>query len=221
MFKKVSILMGMLVLFLGLTACGATSEEEDILPQRGSWDGDVFVNEYLGIQFQLPEDWYAPDEDQLAAILGLGTEVMFPEGSEITDEILEFLEEEEMHDLYAINLMSGSSVQVLFSRLPRLSGNISVIELFEITQEELAEEMDMEIDFYIHSGTTTIGRYDFYGMDWTLEFIPGMEIVMRSFVNIDGRNIRTIMIGAMNDEEIENVLSYFSEPDESSIESTN
>ncbi len=42
----------------------------------GEWNDNIYTNDFLGIKFQLPEDWKRFSDEDLAQVMNLGTELL-------------------------------------------------------------------------------------------------------------------------------------------------
>ena len=211
--KKLLIIVTMLFT-VSLAACG----DSDAVPEPGVWNEDIFVNESLGIQFQLPGGWESVEGEELVELLGVGADFLSAIDSDLAnDEILEAMEENPLHDMYAMNRFTGSTVQVMFQRLPRAARRYSSEEALEFFIETMEEEMG-SFNLSMRSGNTTIGKYEFYSAEGVLELMPGFEIQVLMFLRLEGRNASIISLGSMMDNEFDDILYYFNEPGTARIE---
>ena len=206
--KKLLTMLVMLFTVVLLTACGS----DDVIPEAGVWNDDIFVNESLGLQFQLPRGWESIEGEDLVQVLGVGAALLSDFAS---DEILEAMERSPIHDLYAINFFTGSTVQVMFQRLPRSARNYSSEQALELVLEGMEE---VGFNSNIRSGTTRIGNYEFYSADGVMT-MPGIgEIFMQMYLRLEGRTMTIVSLGSMNAGEFEDLLYFFNEPGAARIE---
>jgi len=207
--KKLLTMMVMLFAVVSLTACGSN----DAIPEAGVWNDDIFVNESLGLQFQLPRGWQSVEGEDLVQIAGAGAALL----SDIEiDEVLEQMERNPIHDLYAANFFTGSSVQIMFQRLPRSARNYSSEQALE-SLIEAVDEMGT-VTANIRPGATRIGNYEFYSSDVVMS-VPGIgEMFMQYHLRLEGRNMIVILLGSMNADEFEDMLYFFNEPGADRIE---
>lgn len=59
--KRIFITLLALFMVLSLAACGRVTDaiqEALRAPSRGQWHENVYVNEFMGFQFTLPNTWY-------------------------------------------------------------------------------------------------------------------------------------------------------------------
>jgi len=217
MFKKVFGLVSIVMLSFVIIACGDSGANDDETatpnPTRGIWDGDIFVSEYLGLEFELPSGWSKLDDDEIAEFIGVVFLDGAPEmGLEFPDEVLEALEGGQFHDMLAIHPFEGTNVQIIFER-NAIAMLISEEEYLETVVEQFEEVsgLGMEFrDFEIASEPTTIGNYDWQLLSAVIELGPGIEMESHTFVSIQGPNIRVITITlGFGSDTLEDVISMF------------
>ena len=205
--KKLLIMTAMLFGAVLLMAC-----EADTVPEAGVWNDDIYVNESLGIQFQLPHGWEVVEGEAFTELVGIGTQVLSDMGSDLsTNEILEAMEDNPAHDMIAMNPFSGSAVQVMFQRLPRSARNYSTEEVLDLIAEGVGEGLGHAFNVNPQSGMTTIGHYEFSLSEITTE-IMGVEVFVQVYVRLEGRNVSVIVISTLNANELEDILYFFNEP---------
>jgi len=215
MLKKIFSLGSIILLVFAISACGNDEEEEILNPSRGIWEDDTFISEYLGLEFELPEHWSALDDKETAEFFGLVFDDAAPAmGVEIPEEILDALEDGQLHDMFAIHPLGGTNVQIIFERSP-LAMLISEEEYIEAAIEEFEELNSMDVgmefrDFEVASETTTIGNYEWESLSLMMEMGLGIEAASYTFINIQGPNIRQITISILGDETVDDILDAFS-----------
>jgi len=212
MLKKVFCLGSIVFLAFVLVACG-DDEEEIANPTRGVWEDDTFTSEYLGLEFELPEYWVMLDDEEMEQFFGVVFDDAAPAmGIEISDDVLDALGDGQFHDMFAIHPFSGSNVQIIFERNP-MAMLISEEDYIETMIEQLEEEgevMGIEFrDFEVAPSTTTIGNYEWESISVVMEMGPGAEMNSHSFINIQGPNVRIIIITLGFGETLNDVLDAF------------
>ena len=176
---------------------------------RGVWDGNVFTSEFLGLTFTMPDGWVASTDAEIAALMGLAPGVLEAAGGDIPEDLWDTVES--VHDMMAMNPLTGVSVQILFDRLEypytAMSTAEFVAEYLEL-MEEIMEMMGME--FEVLPGTTRIGNSDWHSFASTMEMF-GMTITSRSFFSVHEGFSRTISITySEGSESPEEILAMFS-----------
>ncbi|MCL2579293.1 MAG: hypothetical protein FWE32_04600 [Oscillospiraceae bacterium] len=136
-------LIPLLALTLLLSGCGlaerflsrdsqSAPEQAARIPTRGVWREGVFTSEYLGLTFQMPQDWTAS---------------MDPDVRELTDA--------EIFGTIATSPNEDASVHILFRRLHFLILGIDEHEYMA----SVAEQAGVDFDSF---GMRRIGRYDWH-----------------------------------------------------------
>jgi hypothetical protein len=187
-------------------------DEERETPTRGRWDNGVYTNEYLGLRFAPPSEWRAATDEEIAATMGLGMEVMdaFTD-VDVSDEMWDQMDST-FHEMMASNIFTNASVQIVFENLGFAGFLMSESNFIDMMEEELSA---MEgIGFVRVPGTTEIGEYDWYSFGTVIEMnIPEVgEITVygRQFVNIHRGFIRLIQISySDHSESLEEILDMF------------
>ena len=205
--KKIIFAVALLVLGVGLVACG--SDEYEIVPNtpnegpaRGYWQGDTFASAYMGLRFDLPMGWEAEDEQLVRTAQGspvAGWSSVFS-GEPISASVLESGIPFSMMDMGA------------FFGIPTISGYISTGSVaIHITRpaEGESHEIQQMIDlgfWEITEEVVTIGRYE-----WQAYHAQGDSSSMQwsGFVRVDGDIYKAIAIIHSDMFSIDEILSYF------------
>ena len=174
--KKLCILLSLVLLLTLLVACGS---EQVAAPPLGTWENNIFSNEYLGFRFVLPADWMTFSETDITAQTG-----------ELPDEVGVF-------DMLALNIFSGDSVLI---RHTWLGGRdqLSADEIREAIREDIGWRAEFD-----STETTRIGLFDwesFVDLDFP-EF-------HRHFATFQNGFLSTITI-TTNPESLSDILSSF------------
>jgi len=207
MKKILPVLSILTVLTLFLVGCGGNDEA----PVAGTWNDGVFVNESLGLQFQLPRGWDPLVGDEIANLLGAGAFVLDQMDGVSTADLLEEMERNPLHDMVAMDMSSGSMVQIMYQRLPRSASRYtSERALQEIIGDDAATAFGMELTPL--SSSVYIGENAFYGATGTMD-VMGLQISLSLFVNLQGRNATVIMMSDMGIfEDLDEMLVFFNTP---------
>jgi len=133
-----------------LASCGSADLD------RGEWNGNVFTNEFFGLTFNMPNDWLAASDAEIADLLGIGSEVF---------EFDDLMEDE---DLVIAMLASspdpsGSNVNLGIGRLPRRNMSSSAF-----MNANLTPLREMGADVRVVPGTVRIGGNDWYKYSYSI-----------------------------------------------------
>jgi len=219
--KKICIILIAIILLTMLTACGGSTSTtqnpaidrlEDLAQQhagspiRGSWDGNVFTSEHLGLRFVKPDGWMALTDVQIAEMTGRGIEQSLD--STDLDELMELLGVTIFTDMGAVGTYTLGHVQIVYERLPN-QFEFSAPQLVESMAELYAQNgFEANLDF---SGTTRIGAYNWYVGGATITDSSGVQYFIRYFVTIRNEFGVAITIGYdAESETLEEILAMFS-----------
>ena len=103
MMSKKFAWLSLAFIMLLLAACGNTSssqlEQVNMLfdnpmrqyiltdwPEPGTWDGNIYTNEYLGLRFIMPGDWFIATDDEIADAMEFGAYYLDIAGGELPDD---------------------------------------------------------------------------------------------------------------------------------------
>ena len=219
--KKIYIISLAIILLAMLTACGGSASTtqnpavdrlEDLAQQyaggsmRGFWDGNVFTNEHLGLQFTMPDDWEAIADREIAELAGSGMEYLV-DGTDLA-ELMDLADVTIFFDMAALSRLTRGQVQIIYERIPPAI-EISMPEFIEITAE-----VNMQLGFDVNlniTGTTRIGAYDWYSYESSIIDRSGIRSYLRHFIIMKDGFAITINIGHNEvSESVEEILAMFS-----------
>jgi hypothetical protein len=156
--------------------------------RRGTWDGNIFTSEYLGLRFAKPEGWFIATDEEIAELTGIGME-FFADDVDI-DALMELAAVTTVYDMMATGI-EGVSVSILYEQLIFPATRLTAREYIEVMAEMVVSVgMDVDLDF---PETTRIGYFDWYSFRSVMD-VFGMNIYGHYFINIHEGFARTIMI---------------------------
>lgn len=207
--KKLLGILTICAMSIVLIACASN----DVVPEAGVWqEDDLFVNESLGLQFQLPRGWQGLSGDELVEVLGHGAAILSELNVDEMDNLLETMEENPVHDMFVVHPSTGSTIQLMFQRLPRAASRYTSEEALEAMIEDVERELP-GLSMQMQPGSVRIGEQEFYTAIGSFEIMPGFEMAMQKFLRLDGRNATVIGITQMGDVvNIEEILTFFNVP---------
>ncbi len=157
MKKWLALLLAMMMAF-ALAACGNTDNKGNDAKEfaRGSWAGNVYTNDSLGLTVTVPENWEIADDEELAELMGLTVENLSGEG--LSEE---FLKVQNTYDMKAQDSELGSNVIVMAENLAVSAGGTAYSEkdYAALIMNTLPEELGYSFD---DGETVTIGGRDYY-----------------------------------------------------------
>jgi len=174
---RVIIIAFLLIAIASLTACAETfsacihcentarynlppaMEHAGGNPVRGIWDGNVFISEYLGLWFYLPEGWTARTDEQLVTWRRHNAEIAMPaEGSAIATSF------------FNIGAPLGNSVRDMYVRCNISSTSVIIEFHLEVWGRSTPERLEdfknlanhMSVPFIICQYQIRLGGLDWY-----------------------------------------------------------
>jgi len=213
--NKLIVAFGVIFVLAALAACRSnvsTSHlNEDMLSgiTRGIWDEDVYINEYLGFSFALPEQWMAAGDNEMAALAGISAEILSNLGQELSDDFWEIAGITMLWDMWVLDLITGTSVQIIYEVLRYPKSMMSEIQFIETIVEQAAQTT-LEMKTSIIPIPTIIGNYAWYSYTNEIAVWGNFEN-MRHFINIRDGIVRHIIVNYLPDiAPLEGTLRLFS-----------
>lgn len=105
--------------------------------ERGTWDGDVYTNSYMKFTLNLPEGWTISTDEELMALLDLGTEVLSEEMKKNYELAME--KAASFYDFAIADPATGTNLMFMFEDLSKTLGATAVKEemYLDILKEQL------------------------------------------------------------------------------------
>ena len=194
--RLLALTLALLILLVG---CGSAAYG----PMRGTWSGNIYTNEYVGITFTLPDTWIAATDAEIAMLLNVSMDALPVPGAAIPDGAWDELH---FYDMLAQSHYTGSSIIIMYERLTNEEASLSEREYLELMREVMEEEMPEYSTFIIADSTTRIGSDDWYLL--TVEYQHG--VWQHYFINERGGYIRGILVTIYGQDSMEDILEMFS-----------
>ena len=175
---------------------------EQTIDFLGSWNGNVYSNEFLGLCYTLPDSWvYASDEELLEMVdIAVSNDIL-------SDEVklsAELGKSRMVYGMAAQDPVGGSSVQVMFMNLEGLG---------EVSEEECARQItEMQESILDESSGITLTVEDSYraplgGKNFLVVPIKlnmsGVTARQQIYIQLSGNYGMMIYITALADRDIE------------------
>ena len=226
--------------FFALVACDNHIERE--FHAVGTWHdhfhvNDLYTNEFMGLQFQLPNSWRAFTIEELEAydnFLEIGLlsvpridpNLLSINGDLRTDMVALNLSARPgtavtLPDAGTVQMISGQlsehamnrtqldALELMFQRMPKNESVYTALELLEIIQNDLGAQGTTRSRIYDHP--ITIGRYEFYFMQIAVESTNHVTLERRIYVNLEEKDVRIVVITDFNSERIDVIMAYLDE----------
>ena len=171
--KKLICLLLALVMLLALVGCDEPSESTPTEPttptttqppvtdppkpeiSRGSVDGTVYTNAYLGFEFHAPSTWVYSTDEEIAAMMNLGVETLL--GSAYKDVIKDL---SSAYDMMVADVVSGSSLLTGYESLKYVS-NITEEQYLAAVKAQMENVSGVTVVFPDTYDTVRLGQTEF------------------------------------------------------------
>lgn len=202
MKKSITLLLTAALLVTALAGCGGSTAFK---PASGTWSGDTYTNDSIGLVFNKPENWVVATEEEMAQIMGIGLEVMQEAtGTQYSEKMLEL---QTIYDLYASDPATGASVLLMFENLT-LSGSKDIkTEDYVTAFTGQMEQTGMYSDF--ESGEMTLAGETYATVTATMEMM-GVSISQTTLLRKFDSYMLVITATAMPEIDASTLLASFS-----------
>ena len=159
-------------------------------PARGSWDGNIFTNQYLRLKLEIPDSpWRSLSDTEISQL---------PGGHHVTD-------------FYLYHEETSSSIELTFKRMPQ---GLSEYSLQEHLRHCGESEMNQAIRRGFNSSFQITGMTVLADIEWLTKrsefYMPGVETVLTfHLTSQDGDYIRCIKFVVGDDYEFLDILTWF------------
>lgn len=184
-----------LVITLGLTvsACSKTDdvkeddekevEEEEIFENyvRGVWTDNIYSNEFVGLDFTMPEGWTLATDEELLSMLDTSNEQFFDEeAKENYDKAIE--QASIFYDFMIVNLSTGENAIMSIEDLSKNLGTILVTadHYLDVTEEQLATIEGVEFEV-IDRTEVRFANEDYIKMELSVNGVMTQDYYVKKF----------------------------------------
>lgn len=151
--KKLMSLTLAVITVLMLVSCGSAKPEIS----RGVIEGDVYKSEYIGIEFTKPKSWIYSTDEEIAAALDMGAELLeeekFKDSLENTNTV---------YDMMVKDSLTGTNINVGVENLARtLSTNATEEQYLDAAKNQLSQISSMQVTFPDEYDVVKLGDTEF------------------------------------------------------------
>lgn len=210
LFSMLLAVAMMLSLCLCFAACGNLVPEQ-ILPSEepeismGSYSGNTYRNDFLGLSCTVPEGWEFYSEEQLLELNGFV-------GEYVSEEVQEQLKNANVvFDMFAQHPTEGSSINVNMEKL-------NAVQLISLDIQETLEAQIPGIessyqemgytDVQVNSQKATIDGKEFDSLFVSAK-VNGMDFVLVCFAFRKGNYLVNVSAGTLQMEKLNSLLGCF------------
>ncbi len=171
---------------------------------RGTITGNIYNNEFAALSFNATENWIYASDEEIAAIMGLGSELLNGSDSTILDEISKM---STIYDMMAQDSVTGSNVILFYENLSLTVGGTLLTEdvFLSITRDTLAEAEDS----YTFGD---IRMEEFLGASYKMlpVELPSMGIKQYYYARKINNYMLNLIVTTCGDDDITTILGKFS-----------
>ena len=132
------------------------ADESKKTVSRGTFEGDVYKNDYLGFEFTKPESWMYYTDEEIAAVFNMSAEQM----GEQFEKALE--NNVSLYDMMVVDMTTGTNINVGYENLVKtLATNITEAQYIEAMKKQLATVAGMTVEFPEESETAKLGDNEY------------------------------------------------------------
>lgn len=145
--KKILALVIVFVMAFTLCSCG-TAKVPTADEVKGSVNGSVYENSYLGIKFTVNGGWYFLSAEEMAQVAGTTQNILEEAGNDIQDNVA-------YYDMMAMDENTGNNINIMV----QVVGNAGDIDFDEFLDESESEILSMGASIgatYSFSDHTTV-----------------------------------------------------------------
>ena len=197
--KITALLLCLTLIVVAFTGCGKkedTTEDQAVVSEeetttekekeieRGKWEDDVYTNDFANITFKLPEGWEYSNDEEIAEMMNIGTELL----NDDQQELAKIAEQTSLYDMVASDPSTGASVMVMFEKTA-----IKVSTSFYINKLKTGLEQVDSINYSIEDDVTTevIGGEEYTVLKAT---VPDYNMVQKYYVKAEGNYFIDILV---------------------------
>lgn len=205
--KIMALIMSLVLIVSILAGCGAKTtdngtqknEEKALEIERGTWNENVYTNEFAKIKFQLPEGWEASNDEEIAKMMNVGTEMLNSDQQQLS----KIAEQTSLYDMVVNDPATGASVMVMFEK-PTLKVNMD----FYMNQLKTGLEQVDSINYTIGDVTTeTVSGQEYTVLTAT---VPDYSMVQKYYVRQEGNYFIDVLVTYIDGlTELDTILSNF------------
>ncbi len=196
-FKKSLLVVAVILcLVVGLVGCGDNQETTNF--SMGSWDENVYTNEFLNVKLTLPEGWEYSSDEEIANMMSVSTEAAFGDK--------EFLAE----------VAKLTSVYYVVATDPNTGNNLSIISekpLVDVTLDYYMENLKTQLSAVDsiryemgETAKTTLGTVEY---DTLVVTAPDYGMTQKYYVHKEGKYFVGIIITAKSADEVLEIEKSF------------
>lgn len=124
---------------------------------KGTIEGDVYKNEYLGFKFTKPASWVYSTDEEIAAAMNVAVDKI------LGDKYKETLESNPAtYDMMVVDSLTGSNINIVYENLKlSFATNITIEQYVEALKQQLSGVSGMTVSFSDKLEKVKLGETEF------------------------------------------------------------
>ncbi|MBQ8623538.1 MAG: hypothetical protein IJ424_04070 [Oscillospiraceae bacterium] len=204
--KRLFALLVVFIVAFSMVGCADTAK--DIVNKtltRGTFDGNVYTSEYVGIKFTKPDSWVFATEEEMNSLMDAGADVM--DQSDYQKSLSEMLT---VFDMMASDPETGNNINFVYENL-KLSDSVDItedeyIESFKTNLESIA---DISYTFG-EVETVTLGGVEFIKLNCDAVYYQVVSMKQAVYLKKVGDYMVSITLTLVDGSDASNIEAYFS-----------
>jgi len=197
MKRILAIVLTMVCLMGMMVGCGNDEQPGGTAAKtlsRGTFEGDVYTSEFIGVSFTKPKTWVYATDEEIAATMQIGAELVNQEN---------FLAQAEkmnnVYDMMVRDVMTGNNINVVFENLKAsASSNITVEQYIEVARKQLIEQAPMLGYKFGEAEKCKLGEQEFYRLPAEGSY-SGIAFNQRIYFRKEGSYMIVITLSLFDD----------------------
>lgn len=164
-----------------------------------------YENESLGLCFTMTENMAMASDEELQQIMGQGMDEIVDEGV-LSQDAADLGRETTAYELYAVDLLSGSSISIAVEKLPMMGITERIyMGAYRSSMEQTALEVNLD-----EPEDMELCGIQFMGMDGVLGY-NGQEVGQRLMVKkVEDQKMLVVILSYQTQEDLDALLKCFS-----------
>lgn len=161
-------------------------------PARGTWHDHIYVSEFMGLQFELPETWFVYTEEERFRFTDMAADVMHGHWSYLPSPGIAF----NMEDMRAEDFLTGNGISIQAQVLSPDGMLLSEREFLQGMKVFLSEvDAGIEVsNIQIGAYPRQLGDIGWYYMSYALTDVFGRNSYTVRFINMQDELLCTILL---------------------------
>ncbi len=170
---------------------------------RGTFDGNVYESEFLGLKFTKPESWVYSTDEEISAAMGYSADIL---GENIKQA---FENNTVVYDMMVRDTLSGTNINISYEDLAKsLATNITEKQYIEAVKQQFANVEGMTVTFSDEIETVKLGDCDFTRVICSSS-IYGVEMTQVYYIRKIENYMSNVIVTIVSDLTIEDIEAMF------------